>query len=164
MKTTNIINNIANKNVSLEITIALPYKGEPVRINLEKRSELLIALIAQFSKHMVKALEARMEACANNLVLHMDDIMFNDGIRIVYKRKDGTSHSFNVPSYQAMNEAVATLRKAEYKKFCQNPGFIDQTLKALYWVEKPEDESGKFKYSDLISALTDIHAVGCPDL
>lgn len=159
---TNIINNIANQTVTLEITI--PCIRRENLEKLEKRSELLIALIAQFGKHIVKALEARMEACANNLVHHMDDIIFNDGICIVYKRKDGTSHSFNVPSYQAMNEAVATLRKAEYKKFCQDPVFIDQTLKALYWVEKPEDESGKFKYSDLISALTEIHAIGCPNL
>ena len=148
-----IKNNIENKNVTL--SFILPYKKSeelrPTGIGLH------MDILGHFSDHCIKALTARLNACAINLFKHKDSIIQNDGYYIVYKRDDGTIHSYNIPSATVMKDGIKALKMSEYKAFLQDGRMVDQLLKALYWIERPEDKKGAFKYSDLISILMGYH-------
>lgn len=103
-----------------------------------------------------------MQACEQNLIRHLDDIEYADNCgRIVYVRKDKTRGSFNVPSFNAMKDAVKALSQSQFKSFIENKLWVDQTLKALLNdTEQHHDDKGFFKYSELISLLCELQA--CP--
>jgi hypothetical protein len=119
-------------------------------------------LIGAYSPILIASLERRMQACEQNLLRHFDDIEYADNCgHIVYVRKDKTRGSFNVPSFNAMKEAVAALHKSQFKAFFENKFWIDQTLKALLNdTEMHHEDKGCFKYSELISLLCELQA--CP--
>ena len=102
-----------------------------------------------------------MAACQGNLVRHLDDIEYSDECgHIVYRRKDGSTGTFNVPSFNAMKDAVVALKQSRWRDFKNTPVWIDQTIKAL--MNDPEQDHsdiGKLKYSDLVSFLCEAHLV-----
>lgn len=114
-------------------------------------------LLGYFQKHCIEALEARRKACMNNMLNHLGSRFMVTEYTIGYKRSDDTVHYFNIPNYNAMGEAIEMLKKQDYGHFLQCKGYVDQLLKALYWVDKPEDKKGFPKYSDLISLLMEVH-------
>jgi hypothetical protein len=119
-------------------------------------------LIGAYSPILIASLERRMQACEENLVRHLNDIEYADNCgRIVYVRKDKTYGSFNVPSFNAMKDAVAALHKSQFKSFFENKCWIDQVIKALLNdTEQHHEDKGCFKYSELISLLCELQA--CP--
>ena len=119
-------------------------------------------LIGAYSPILIASLERRMRACEENLIRHLDDIEYADNCgHIVYVRKDKTRGSFNIPSFNAMKDAVAALHKSQFKSFFENKCWIDQTLKALLNdTEMHHEDKGCFKYSELISLLCELQA--CP--
>ena len=119
-------------------------------------------LIGAYSPILIASLERRMQACEQNLIRHLDDIEYVDNCgHIVYVRKDKTRGSFNVPSFNAMKDAIAALHKSWFKSFLESKIWIDQTLKALLNdTEMHHEDKGCFKYSELISLLCELQA--CP--
>ena len=117
-------------------------------------------LIGAYSPILIGSLERRMQACEQNLIRHLDDIEYADDCgHIVYVRKDQTRGSFNVPSFNAMKEAVAALHQSKFKDFFAKKIWVDQTLKALLNdSEQHHVDVKNFKYSELISLLCEIHA------
>jgi len=119
-------------------------------------------LIGAYSPILIASLERRMQACEQNLIHHLDDIEYADNCgHIVYVRKDKTRGGFNVPSFNAMKDALVALRNGKYKSFVENKCWIDQTLKALLNdTEMHHEDKGCFKYSELVSLLCELQA--CP--
>ena len=119
-------------------------------------------LIGAYSPILIASLERRMQACEQNLIRHLDDIEYADNCgHIVYVRKDKTRGSFNVPSFNAMKDAVKALSQSQFKSFLENKLWIDQSLKALLNdTEIHHEDKGCFKYSELISLLCEFLA--CP--
>lgn len=117
-------------------------------------------LIGAYSPILIASLERRMRACEENLVRHLNDIEYADNCgHIVYVRKDKTRGNFNVPSFNAMKEAVAALHRSQFKAFFENKFWVDQTLKALLNdTEQHHEDKGCFKYSELISLLCELQA------
>ena len=119
-------------------------------------------LIGAYSPILIASLERRIQACEQNLIRHLDDIEYADNCgHIVYVRKDKTRGNFNVPSFNAIKDAIAALNKGQFKSFFENKCWIDQTLKALLNdTEQHHEDKGCFKYSELISLLCELQA--CP--
>ena len=119
-------------------------------------------LIGAYSSILIASLERRMQACEQNLIRHLDDIEYSDNCgHIVYVRKDKTCGGFNVPSFNAMKDAIKALSQSQFKSFFENKLWIDQTLKALLNdTEMHHEDKGCFKYSELISLLCELQA--CP--
>ena len=119
-------------------------------------------LIGAYSPILIASLERRMRACEENLIRHLNDIEYADNCgHIVYVRKDKTRGNFNVPSFNAMRDAVKALSQSQFKSFFENKFWIDQVLKALLNdTEMHHEDKGCFKYSELISLLCELQA--CP--
>lgn len=119
-------------------------------------------LIGTYSPILIASLKRRMQACEENLIHHLDSIEYADNCgHIVYVRKDKTRGGFNVPSFNAMKDAIKALSQSEFKSFLENKCWIDQTLKALLNdTEMHHEDKGCFKYSELISLLCELQA--CP--
>ena len=128
----------------------------------QKSKNYALDLIGAYSSILIASLERRMQACEQNLIRHLDDIEYADNCgHIVYVRKDKTRGSFNVPSFNAMKDAVKALSQSQFKSFFENKCWIDQTLKALLNDTEMHHEDMKgFKYSELISLLCELQA--CP--
>ena len=116
-------------------------------------------LLGTYSEIIMSSLVHRMTACMNNLKNHFNDIEYCDECgHIVYVRKDNTRGQFNVPSYEAMQDAIKALQQSSYKEFLENPVWVDQTLKALLNdTEHHQVDLKEFKYSELISLLCEAH-------
>lgn len=150
---------VNTENKSIDLTISLPFVdmtigGAPSRPNGDH-------IIYAYKMILLEALEARMEACYTNLQNHLKDIIFSDQFRIVYRRENDTTHSFNIPSYKAMEECRKVLLTRDTHKIWNgikdNPQWAEQLCKALYWV-KPENHNGQC-FGDLISCLMEVAMV-----
>ena len=110
-------------------------------------------VLGTFADVLIGALKARREACLDMLTRNIDNIVFNDGQQIIFKKNNGSFHTFNVPSYEVMGDAIVFIEKGDFK-------FLDkihygQILKSLYWVEKPADKNG-ISFGNLISCVSEM--------
>lgn len=166
MKTT--VFNETEKNVEMSFTLLIPKKfGKPAGsdFDLDKVRQrgiaLMMDIIGAFSPRIIASLERRMQACQRNLLNHLEDIEYNDGMHICWRRKDGTGGDFNVPSFKAMQDAVKALEHSCFREFCTKKVWVDQTLKALLNdMEQDHSDCGGFRYSQLVSVLCELQA--CP--
>lgn len=145
---------------SYELTISLPFVNKTIG-GAPKRPYLEDVLDA-YKGFILEALESRMEACYTNLQNHLKDIIYSDQFCIVYRRENGTTHSFNIKSYQAMEECHEVLLTMDTNKIRdglrEHGQWAEQLCKALYWV-KPEDRNGQC-FGDLISCLMELAMFG----
>lgn len=168
MKNTSIKIFRENKYIEMSKTIQIPFcnkqKGADFDIDRPcKRTEAFVFdLIGSFSTRIIASLERRMKACQENLVRHIDTVEYSDECgHIIYRRKDGSTGTFNVPSFNGMKDAVKALKQSCWRDFANNPLWIDQTLKALLNdTEQDHSDCGKLKYSDLVSFLCEVHVNG----
>ena len=166
MKT--IVFNETEKNVEMSFTLLIPKKsGKPAGsdFDLDKARQkdvaLMIDIVGAFSPRIIASLTRRMNACQNLLINHINDIEYNDGMHICWRRKDGQYGDFNVPSYTAMQDAIKVLELSRFKEFVTKKIWIDQTLKALLNdTEQDHSDMGGFRYSQLVSILCELQA--CP--
>jgi len=166
MKTT--VFNETEKNVEMSFTLLIPKKfGKPAGsdFDLDKARQrgiaIMMDIIGAFSPKLIASLERRMQACQRNLLNHLEDIEYNDGMHICWRRKDGTGGDFNIPSFQAMQDCVKALEHSCFKEFCTKKAWVDQTLKALLNdTEQDHSDMGGFRYSQLVSILCELQA--CP--
>lgn len=154
-----------NKYTEMNLTIQIPFcnkKESTVDLDSMHRKAYTYDLIGSFSTRIIASLERRMKACQENLIRHLDDVEYSDDCgHIVYRRKDGSTGSFNVPSFNVMKDAVKALKKSFWEDFLNNPIWIDQTIKALLNdTEQDHSDCGGFKYSELVSMLCELHAFG----
>ena len=110
-------------------------------------------VIGTFAEVIIAALTARREACLDMLMRNIDNIVHNDGQQIVFKKNNGSYHTFNVHTYEAMDDAIAFMSKGDFKSLKKK--HYDQIAKALYWIEKPADRNG-ISFGDLISWVTEM--------
>lgn len=155
-----------NKYTEMEMTIQIPFcnkqkSGSDFDLDrARKRSDAYaFDLLGSFSKRLIASLERRMQACQENLIRHLDDIEYSDECgHIVYVRKDKSRGTFNVPSFNAMKDAIKALKQNCWRNFIHNSMWADQTLKALLNdTEQDHSDEGCFKYSEIVSLLCEIH-------
>lgn len=171
MKNTSIEVYRENGYTELSTTIQIPFcnkqKGADFDIDKSRKrvEAYLFDLIGSFAPRMIASLKRRMRACQENLVRHLDDIEYSDECgHIVYRRKDGSTGTFNVYSFNVMKDAVKALEQSDWCGFKNNLMFIDQTLKALLNdTVQDHGDCGQLKYSELISFLCEAHLDGYND-
>ena len=144
--------NIQQNEKEYTISVTIPFKKTafsetPYKRDFKKFAE---EVFEAYSNTIVLAIEARMKACASNLVKHSDSIKYCDDKYITYTRKSGGEHTFSFNAYETMRVLV---RKIEQYKLGELTKFeLKQIAKALYWVEDKSD-IGKYTFQDLIDVI-----------
>ena len=141
---------VDNKYSKFTHTFKVPFKKleEPIQARMS-----IHKVINTFSDVIIEALEARMEACVDMLSRNLFNIVESDEHHIMFKKEDGSYHSFNHPSFKFMQEAVLLLREEKSERL--DKIHYDQIAKALYWVEKPAPRNG-ISFGNLISACMEV--------
>lgn len=109
-------------------------------------------LLGLWAPVCILALEMRMDACVSMLFRNRDNVIYADEQRVVFKKNNGQIHSFNHPSFVAMQEIVEQFKQSDWSAISRNPAGVRQLLKALYWIPDSEraDHGG---FGQLISCL-----------
>lgn len=128
----------------------VPFKKleEPIQARMS-----IYKVINTFSDVIIDALEKRMEACVDMLSRNLFNIVESDEYHILFKKEDGSYHSFNHPSFRIMQEAIKLIKEEKSKHLTKV--HYDQIVKALYWIEKPAPRNG-ISFGNLISACLEI--------
>lgn len=139
-----------NKYSKFTHTFKVPFKKleEPIQFRMS-----IYKVIGTFSDVIIEALEARMESCVDMLSRNLFNIVESDEHSILFRKDDGSYHSFNHPSFKVMQEAVLLLEDGKARELGKI--HYDQIIKALYWVEKPAPRNG-ISFGNLISACMEI--------
>lgn len=155
-----------NKYTELTLNVQIPFCNKQAGSDFDldkvrkRRESWVFDLIGSYSTLIIESLKRRMKACQENLIRHLDDVEYSDEYgQIVYRRKDNSTGTFNVPAFEAMQEAVIALRQSRWRDYRNNPVWIDQTLKALLNdTVQDHSDKGTLKYSDLVGVLCELHA------
>lgn len=141
---------IDNKYSKFTHTFRVPFKKleEPIQARIS-----VFKVIDTFSDVIIEALEARMESCVDMLSRNLFNIIESDEHHILFKKDDGSYHSFNHPSFKFMQEAINLIKNNNSEDL--RGRHCDQIVKALYWIEKPAPRNG-ISFGNLISACMEI--------
>lgn len=153
-----VIVDFGSKQISVVRRVKVPFM-EPISEN--RRRIDYFDVIGTYADLIIKAIEDRREACLDMLMRNLDNIVSNDGIQVTFKKNNGTHHTFNVPSYEAMEDIIDFMRKGDFKSL--NHAHFDQIAKALYWVEKPTSDRNGISFGNLISCIMEIVMFGIPE-
>lgn len=144
--------NVMQNEKEYTISVTIPFKKVNFSETPSKRDFKKFAeeVFEAYTNIIVQAIEARMEACANNLIKHSDSIKYCDDKYITYIRKSGGEHTFSYNAYDTMQRLVKKIQ--QYKLGELTKSELKQIAKALYWVEDKTD-TGKYTFQDLIDVI-----------
>lgn len=160
-----------NKYTEVNVTVQIPFcnkRGSDSDIDLNeilrKEEARNWDLLGTFSERIIGSLERRMHACQENLIRHLDTVVYSDEAGcILYRRKDGSEGKFNTYSFNAMKDCVKALKQSCWRSVLENSFWVDQILKSLLNdTEMDHSDEGPLKWSDLISLLCEVHLIGLP--
>lgn len=142
----NVLQNEKEYTISVTIPIKkINFYKTPSKRDFEKFAE---EVFKAYTNIIVEALEARMNACVNDLIKHSDDIKYCDSNYITYTT--GGEHTFSYNAYNTMQRLVKKIQ--QYKLGELTKSELKQIAKALYWVEDKSD-IGKYTFQDLIDVI-----------
>ena len=111
-------------------------------------------VLSSWSEVCIRALEARMDACVSMLFRNRNNVVISNEFQVIFKKSNGQLHSFNHPSFRAMEEFKEYLEVRNWKLYKPDQAWVRQLLKALYWVpEEDKQEQGGYGFGQLISCL-----------
>ena len=144
--------NVMQNEKEYTISVTIPFKKVEFSETPSKRDfkEFAEKVFEAYTNTVVEALEARMKACASNLVSHTDDIKYCDDKYITYVRKSGGEHTFSFNAYEIMRGLVSKIQ--QYKLSELTKFELKQIAKSLYWVENKVDIR-KYTFQDLIDVI-----------
>lgn len=150
--------NVFQNEKEYTISVTIPFKKTafsetPYKRDFKKFAE---EVFEAYSNTIALAIEARMNACASNLIKHSDSIKYCDDKYITYIRKFGVEHTFSFNAYDTMQRLVKKIQ--QYKLGELTKSELKQIAKALYWVEDKSD-IGKYTFQDLIDVIDEYREI-----
>lgn len=150
----NVFQNEKEYTISVTIPIKkVNFSETPSKRDFKKFAE---EVFEAYTNIIVEALEARMNACVNGLIKHLDDVKYCDSKYITYTRKSGGEHTFSYNAYDTMQRLVKKIQ--QYKLGELTKSELKQIAKALYWVEDKSD-IGKYTFQDLIDVIDEYREI-----
>lgn len=150
----NVFQNEKEYTISVTIPIKkVNFSETPSKRDFKKFAE---EVFEAYSNTIALAIEARMKACASNLIKHSDSIKYCDDKYITYIRKSGVEHTFSFNAYDTMQRLVKKIQ--QYKLGELTKSELKQIAKALYWVEDKSD-IGKYTFQDLIDVIDEYREI-----
>lgn len=150
--------NVQQNEKEYTISVTIPFKKVAFSETPSKRDFKKFAeeVFEAYTNIIVKAIEARMKACASNLIKHSDNIKYCDNKCITYTRKSGGEHTFSFNAYETMRGLVKQIQ--QYKLGELTKSELKQIAKALYWVGDKSD-IGKYTFQDLIDVIDEYREI-----
>lgn len=144
--------NVYQNEKEYTISVSIPFKKIVFSETPSKKDfrEFAEEVFTAYANVIVQAIEARMKACASNLIKHSDNIKYCDDNFITYTRKSGGDHTFSFNAYEAMRGLVKKVQQYKLSELTKLE--LKQIAKALYWVEDKSD-IGKYTFQDLIDVI-----------
>ena len=147
----NVFQNEKEYTISVTIPIKrVNFSETPSKRDFKKFAE---EVFEAYTNIIVEALEARMNACVNGLIKHLDDVKYCDSKYITYT---GGEHTFSYNAYDTMRILVKKIQ--QYKLGELTKSELKQIAKALYWVEDKSD-IGKYTFQDLIDVIDEYREI-----
>lgn len=144
--------NVQQNEKEYTVSVSIPFKKMSFSETPSPKTheEFAEKVFEAYTDIIVKAVEARMKACAGNLIKHSDNIRCCDDKFITYIRKSGGEHTFSFSAYETMRILVKKIQQYKLKDLTKSE--LKQIAKALYWVEDKTD-AGKYTFQDLIDVI-----------
>lgn len=121
---------------------------------VERNTHIWKDLLGSWAPVCILALQMRMDACVSMLFRNRNNIIKSDECQVVFKKNNGQIHSFNYPSFEAMEHILKQFEEGDWCGIRENPIGVRQLLKALYWIPESERvDHGVFGFGQLISCL-----------
>lgn len=152
MKNNNLVSSAKVYEAYAEFTtlFRIPFKEGSVECNPYIWQDLL----GSWAEVCIKALEMRIDACVSMLFRNRDNIIISNEDQVVFKKSNGQIHTFNYPSYYAMDRMIRFLKEGKWDVIKGDSQGVRQLLKALYWIsEEDRKDHGGFGFGQLISCL-----------
>ena len=143
----------ANQCAEFTTTFRIPFKEG----NVERNPHLWKDLLGSWSTVCISALQDRMQSCIAMLYRNLDNILISNENQVVFKKNNGQIHSFNYPSFYAMERMIVNFDKGDWDAIQRDYMGVRQLLKALYWIpEEDKNDHGSFGFGQLISCLEEM--------
>lgn len=158
----NITNNLVSKakvyseNKYAEFTtlFRIPFKEIPIEEIYVNKEHIFKDVLGSWADTCILALNMRMDACVAMLFRNKNNVLVSNDYQIVFKKANGQIHSFNHPSFEAMERMVKQFQSNNWDAIMYDNMGVRQLLKALYWIpEEERKDHGEIGFGQLISCL-----------
>ena len=145
--------NSENKYAEFSTFFRIPFNNvDPATILVDR--DRWRKIFSAWAEVCIRALEARMDSCVSMLFRNRNNIVVSNEYQVIFKKSNGQYHSFNHPSFKAMEAMKEYLEKDIWKLGRPEQAWVRQLLKALYWIpEEDKQEKGGYGFGQLISCL-----------
>ena len=146
--------NSENKYAEFTTFFRIPFNNvDPATIFTGNR-DLWRKVLSAWLEVCIRALEARMDSCVSMLFRNRNNIVVSNEYQVIFKKSNGQYHSFNHPSFKAMEAMKEYLENGNWKLGRPEQAWVRQLLKALYWIpEEDKQERNGYGFGQLISCL-----------
>lgn len=146
--------NSENKYAEFTTFFRIPFNNVDPSTIFTGNRDLWRKVLSAWFEVCIKALEARMNSCVSMLCRNYNNIVVSDKFQIIFKKSNGQYHSFNHPSFKAMEAMKEYLENGNWKLCRPEQAGVRQLLKALYWIpEEDKQERNGYSFGQLISCL-----------
>lgn len=146
--------NSENKYSEFTTFFRIPFNNVDPATIFSGKTDRWKEIFSAWSEVCIRALDARMDSCVSMLFRNRNNVVVSNEYQVVFKKADGQYHSFNHPSFKAMEEFKSYLENGNWKLHVPEDRWVRQLLKALYWVpEADKQERGGYGFGELISCL-----------
>ena len=157
-KTNNLVStatiNSENKYAEFTTFFRIPFNNVDPSTIFTGNRDLWRKVLSAWLEVCIKALEARMDSCVSMLFRNRNNIVVSNEYQVIFKKSNGQYHSFNHPSFKAMEAMKEYLENGNWKLCRPEQAGVRQLLKALYWIpEEDKQERNGYSFSQLISCL-----------
>lgn len=139
--------------ITFEVITPNVFKEHSTTIE-QRLQEYKLEVLRTFKSYLIKVLKERRSALLSNFLRHTEDVIFDNGEYAEYVRKDKTHGLFIKNEFEAMAYGIGLLQNEEFEGFLRCKMLSEQCILGIPFTEKPEDMSGKPKFSDLMRVLT----------
>ena len=146
--------NSENKYAEFTTFFRIPFNNvDPATIFTGNR-DLWRKVLSAWFEVCIRALELRMDSCVSMLSRNRNNIVVSNEYQVIFKKSNGQYHSFNHPSFKAMEAMKEYLENGNWKLCRPEQAWVRQLLKALYWIpEEDKQERNGYSFGQLISCL-----------
>ena len=146
--------NSENKYAEFTTFFRIPFNNVDPSTIFTGNRDLWRKVLSAWFEVCIRALELRMDACVSMLFRNRNNVVVSNQYQVIFKKSNGQYHSFNHPSFRAMEAMKEYLEKGDWKLGKPEQAWVRQLLKALYWIpEEDKQERGGYGFGQLISCL-----------